>query len=255
MFWSPCERDFMRVLNRKSEKGFSLVELAISVTVVGFLIAAVLKGGEVLENARVASTISQVKTYTVAASTFKELYGAYPGDISDAVIGCGASCASGDGDGEIESAAGRDPSWNMALQADDESFQFWKHLAVSELISDVKSTADGDAAADMSFGVTNPKSNMGGGFDVWYDSDFQPDGLDLGRSGHFIRLFNANFNIRPLAASSMDRKMDDGQPYTGQVMSGGEDCVSGTPAISSNYDTSQAARACFMFFKFGGRRG
>lgn len=245
----------MKVLNRKSEKGFSLVELAISVTVVGFLIAAVLKGGEVLENARVATTIAQAKSYTVAASTFKELYGAYPGDVSDPVIGCDSSCASGDGDGEIESGAGRDPEWDMALQPDDESFQFWKHLAFTELVSDVKATAPGDDASDMSFGVTNPKSNMGGGFDVWYDSDFRPDDLNLGRSGHFLRLFNASFNLRPLAAASIDRKIDDGQPYTGQVMSGGSDCVSGTPAIDSNYDTSQAARSCFMFFKFGGRRG
>ena len=40
------------------EKAFTLVELAIVMTIIGLLIGGILKGQELLENARVTSTIA-----------------------------------------------------------------------------------------------------------------------------------------------------------------------------------------------------
>lgn len=67
----------------QSSKGFTLVELAISLTVIGILLAGLLKGQELVENARVSSTIRYLKEYDSAAVVFRNTYGAYPGDIAD----------------------------------------------------------------------------------------------------------------------------------------------------------------------------
>lgn len=252
---------YMTGIGKDSSAGFSLVELAISVTIIGILIAAVVKGNDVLENARVATTVSTVKGYQVSADSFKELYGAYPGDVADTVPGCNTTCAAGDADGEIEAEDGRNPDWDFDIGEDDEAVQFWKHLAAAEMISDVRVTAEVDDVDEMAFGVTHPKSSFGGGFDVFYDSNFQPDGVSINQVGHFMRLSGGAPPLKPLTASAIDRKMDDGYPYTGKVMAaGGGNCVGSEDAAAATlstgiYDRAVEQKTCVMFFKFGGRRG
>jgi prepilin-type N-terminal cleavage/methylation domain-containing protein len=55
-----------------SQAGFTLVELAIVMIIIGLLIAGVLKGQELIANARVTSTVAQVKAIDAAISTFKD---------------------------------------------------------------------------------------------------------------------------------------------------------------------------------------
>lgn len=66
-----------------SKKGFTLVELAIVMTIIGLLIGGILKGQELLENARINAFVSQMKAYDAAIVTFQDTYGALPGDIGN----------------------------------------------------------------------------------------------------------------------------------------------------------------------------
>ena len=66
-------------LKQTSQAGFTLVELAIVMIIIGLLIAGVLKGQELIANARVTSTVAQIKAIDAATSTFKDTYQALPG--------------------------------------------------------------------------------------------------------------------------------------------------------------------------------
>lgn len=70
--------------NRRAQAGFTLVELAIVLVIVGLLIGGILKGQELIAATRVNSTASQVKAIEGAAYTFQDTYGGVPGDILNA---------------------------------------------------------------------------------------------------------------------------------------------------------------------------
>jgi prepilin-type N-terminal cleavage/methylation domain-containing protein len=181
---------------RNTQKGFTLVELAIVMTIIGLLIGGILKGQELMQNARITATVSQVKSYSAAVTTFKDMYQATPGDMLNAgtrLVGCpgasGLACnpkvtgtANADaGDGIIGNGA-----WSTAgafgapastitggtaggADVDSERYLFWSHLLLANLIGGI--TTDGlNAATTFAFDVTNPSAKIGGGFVVGYDT-------------------------------------------------------------------------------------
>lgn len=69
---------------RASQAGFSLIELAIALIIMGFLIGGVLKGRELIESARLKRIVSQLTEYQLATRTFIDRYDALPGDFEKA---------------------------------------------------------------------------------------------------------------------------------------------------------------------------
>jgi prepilin-type N-terminal cleavage/methylation domain-containing protein len=65
------------------ESGFTLIELAIVLVIIGLLVGGVLVGRDLIEGAKVSATISQIQKYNTAADTFREKYGYLPCDIPD----------------------------------------------------------------------------------------------------------------------------------------------------------------------------
>ena len=66
------------------EKGFTLVELAIVLVIIGILIGGILKGQELIKNASISATAAQLKAFESAYTTFLDLYGGKPGDLASA---------------------------------------------------------------------------------------------------------------------------------------------------------------------------
>jgi len=62
------------------EKGFTLIELAIVLVIIGIILGAVLKGQDLIENARHKRFISKQKAWEVAMWTFFDRKGRFAGD-------------------------------------------------------------------------------------------------------------------------------------------------------------------------------
>jgi len=65
---------------RGRARGFTLVELAIVLVIIGIILGAVLKGQELIFNAKVKRLQSQVRELIAAYYTYYDKYGRYPGD-------------------------------------------------------------------------------------------------------------------------------------------------------------------------------
>ncbi|MFN7113168.1 MAG: prepilin-type N-terminal cleavage/methylation domain-containing protein [Alphaproteobacteria bacterium] len=169
---TPCP------LPQLSDRGFTLVELAIVMTIIGLLIGGILKGQEMIITARVNATIAQVKGYEAAVTTFKDVYDAVPGDMpnaSEKLPGCNANCnpfAAGAGNGQVGAVEWLG-SWDtqtvspMPLppsSAADETTLFWLHLLKADMIGGITDAALRNQAA--TWGETHPVSKFSGGFVV-----------------------------------------------------------------------------------------
>lgn len=249
---------------RKDIKAFTLVELAIVMTIIGLLIGGILKGQELLENARVTSTIAQVKSYEAAVTAFRDIYDGLPGDLRNAgnrIPGCNVNCtpfAARAGDGFVMTSSwGNDEGWDtfpddglMLPSSDgngrDEQFLFWIHLLKANLISGV-SDQGLTTATPSQWGVTEPAAKVGGGFVAGSNSGAPtviapdipgPSGLILALIGvnkdsNGIHSLPGNAVLIPMRAAQIDRKMDDGDPGVGSVVAEGTSTSYATSCIVS----------------------
>ena len=117
----------------RSDRAFTLIELSIVLVVIGLIIGGILVGRDLIKAAEVRATITQLEKFQTAVATFKDKFGALPGDVQPnqvAQFGFTAGAArsgaagNGDGNGEIDGLGG---SWNQS----GENLYFWEDLSTN----------------------------------------------------------------------------------------------------------------------------
>lgn len=222
-------------IESRQEAGFTLVELAVVMVIIGLLIGGILKGQELIANAQVTATIAQIKGIDAALTTFKDKYGQLPGDMrtpGTRLNGCAGACAgAGNGNGRI----GGNNSVTVAIGGENQ--RAWYHLAAAGLIQGVQ------VNGNNTYGEGVPSSKAGsGGFRIGYDQDGNGiAGINGFRPGHYLALSStlptgvvandANGAVPGSQAAQIDRKLDDALPNTGSVRSQGTGCRN-----AANYD-------------------
>lgn len=222
----------------EAQRGFTLIELSIVLVIIGLIIGGVLKGQEMIESARLKTTVAQVDGYRAAINTFVDRYQVLPGDMPvavataevDAAIGTG-----GNGDGVIGAAG---VAWNANTSGNAEANAFWSHLAAAELVSGVQT----NGAAVLGQGL--PAARIAGaGFTL----------ANTAQGGNWLRLHNG-VNAAAGAAPALsgeqsleiDRKFDDALPASGTIFTlSAAPCVNG----AGGYNGVSAASACMLSFQ------
>ena len=62
--------------------GYTLIEIAIVIVIIGLLIGGVIKGASLVEGAKVSNAITLAQDLSVAVNAFKQQYHMLPGDMS-----------------------------------------------------------------------------------------------------------------------------------------------------------------------------
>jgi prepilin-type N-terminal cleavage/methylation domain-containing protein len=71
----------------RNDKGFTLIELAIVLVIIGIIIGAVLKGQDLVDSARHKKLAAEIKQWEVATWTYLDRKGKFPGESGDGTIG------------------------------------------------------------------------------------------------------------------------------------------------------------------------
>ena len=69
------------MLKKPSQAGFTLVELAIVLVIIGLIVGGVLVGQDLIKAATVRSTVTDIEKYNGAVTTFRSKYNGLPGDL------------------------------------------------------------------------------------------------------------------------------------------------------------------------------
>lgn len=185
----------------RTQAGFTLIEAAIVLVIIGLLMGGILKGQELIASAKVKQTISDMNGIATAYNAYVDEYRRQPGDDGPAATLTArggswsdlSSTAVGNRNGIIDAALA-----NTFLGTAEGGY-FWNHLRAAGFMS-------GDVAAT---GVeTLPLNPFGGRFGFTSASAFGLIGNKICAS-----------DVSGRAAAAIDTQIDDGKPDSGQVRS------------------------------------
>lgn len=184
------------------QQGFTLVEIAVVLVIIGLLLGGVLKGQELINSAKVKSLINDCRNVATFAYAYQDRFRALPGDDAGAAShlsgGVKASTGGTAGNGRIEG------NWNSTT-ATDESVLFWQHVRLANLAS-----GDGRNPGLEGLVILDwlPRNAAGGRTGITGVAPI------TGWAGNF---FVCQDNIPGSLARQVDIAMDDGQPAAGSV--------------------------------------
>src|SRR3954468_24501806 len=112
--------------------GITLIEPTVVLLIIGFALAVVLKGQELINNARVKSFAKDFRNIPAFIYAYQDRFRAIPGDDQQADVHVGgvkATTPAGTlGNGQINGA------WNTTTNT-DESCVFWAHIRLANMAS------------------------------------------------------------------------------------------------------------------------
>lgn len=175
----------------RRQSGFTLIEIAIVLVIIGLLLGGILKGQELITSARVRNMITQLEGVQAAVNGFQDRYRALPGDFREAVAQIPGATQNGDGDGVVEAGA--------------EAIAVWDHLSHARFIngSYTYNAAEGPA--------TTPNNPWGARLQLINDAVY----ADANPTPRTNLKTGPQIPVEILA--EIDRKIDDGNALRGTV--------------------------------------
>jgi len=192
----------MKAISRNQQSGFTLIEIAIVLVIIGLLLAAVLQGQEMINSAKVknlATDFRQIPIYIYSyLDRFRELPGDDPRVVANVTGTLATSPAGVQGNSVINGL------WNSSTNT-DESFLFWQHVRLAGLAAgptDIANPSYTPRNADN--GIMGIQSNVG----------FVTITAPTAMTGTYII---CSEGILGKFVKQLDVTLDDGETSTGSV--------------------------------------
>ena len=190
----------------KRQTGFTLVEIAIVLVIIGLLLGGILKGQEMITQAKIKNIINDINGVTAAMNSYQDRYRALPGDDKNAATRWASTTSSGNGDGVLQDAYLAAVPGTLTGQTGPESVFFWHHLRLSGFVS--------GTGAEHPFNAVSGKMGVqtGAGLSTSASPTTAP-GTTLGFGG----LILCSGNLPDKISISIDAQLDDAAGNTGSV--------------------------------------
>jgi prepilin-type N-terminal cleavage/methylation domain-containing protein len=205
------------------QTGFTLVEIAIVLVIIGLLLGGILKGQEMITQAKIKNVMADFSGISAAYHGYQDRYRRLPGDDNQAA-GVGkrwtdlVAADNGDGDGVVQGA------YNGA--GNIESRNFWLHLRKAGFVAGTGKDQPFNALTGM-LGVQTGDAAGGAAL------------LD-GANG-FVGLIMCSANLPDKVAIAVDTQMDDGLSQKGTVraiaQAGPNPAVDNSAAVANYAET------------------
>jgi len=177
----------------RKQSGFTLVEIAIVLVIIGLLLGGVLKGQELIQSAKIKNVIADFNGTTIAYYGYRDRYKAIPGDDKGASArwtSANPAPANGDGLGTLGGAFDA---------TSGESFDFWHHLRLAGFVG--------------GSGSGGPENAYAGKLGVQDGAD----SFHVVAGDGFKGVIICASKIADKGAAAIDNQLDDGNPNTGIV--------------------------------------
>jgi len=217
----------ININSRKNESGFTLIEIAIVLVIIGLLLGGVLQGQQLIENSRVKGATNDFNGLAAGVFSYQDRYGRLPGDDPGAVSARGDSWPGanmGNGNGIVADGANV-----FAPAATEETAIFFSNLRSSGFIA-------GDPTAVGALAL--PQNSFGGLTTIVSGTVFAT------MTGMKICMGN----VSGTGAIALDTQLDDGDATSGRFR--GEAAATpntapGTTALTVAYAEDDSYTVCY----------
>ena len=216
---------------KSQQSGFTLVEIAIVLVIIGLLLGGILKGQELINSAKVKNLANDFRVIPTYIYAYQDKFKALPGDDPQVTVHINGATQAGAtaGNGVI------DGNWNSTA-ATDESYLFWQHVRLSNLAAGPTTTGQPEYIA---------RNNVGGVIGV---SSAAAGQLQIAGMTGTYQVCSAG--ILGKFAKQLDIQMDDGNTATGSMRVVPDGSAMNTAAAAmtaTNPDDATPYTVCMTF--------
>jgi prepilin-type N-terminal cleavage/methylation domain-containing protein len=219
--------------SQSQQSGFTLVEIAIVLVIIGLLLGGILKGQELINSAKVKNIANDFRVIPTYIYAYQDKFKALPGDDANVVAHLGTltpAATPGNGNGVIDGAV-----FDATNKPTGESLQFWQQVRAANLASGPTDTTDATYI---------PTNAVGGAISVTSMSTGQP--WITGMTGTYQV---CSKGILGKFVKQLDIQMDDGNTATGSMRAvvDTQTAAGGTPVATATLDEAAPHTVCMTF--------
>ena len=216
----------------KKQTGFTLIELAIVLVIIGLLLGGVLRGQELINSAKVKNMANDFRSIPVYIYGYQDKFKAFPGDDKGAEARVGAT-TDGNGNGALEG------NWFDVKADASETYNFWQHVRLANLAPGATDADNSDWRPVNADG--NPIGIMAGTNDTAKTAITDKDGNAI--KGSYII---CSQGILGKYVTQLDTNIDDGNSATGSMLAAkADDPEAGLEASTDDIDPAASYIVCY----------